>query len=73
MMQEGQLRAIKDQLKAAEGILVKKEKELKVTKSALEEEILVRKAHQDMKINLDTVALGLKKVTSKSIANVQIL
>ena len=53
--------------------MVEKQKELKVTKSALEEEILVRKVHHDMKINLYTVAQGLKKITCEGIADVQIL
>jgi kinesin family protein 11 len=70
MKREGQLKATKDQLKATEGALIEKEEELRATKKSLEEEVVMRQAHQDTEVALHGVALGLKRVASESIADV---
>jgi kinesin family protein 11 len=70
MRRDGELKMTKEQLKAAEGELVAKEEELVAVKGALEEEVVVRQAHQETETVLNDVASDLKKVTGESIADV---
>lgn len=67
MKRDGELKETKEKLQATEGELQVTETQLKVTKGALEEEVVVRQAHQLTEGKLDTVASGLKKVAQESL------
>ncbi|KAJ7774850.1 P-loop containing nucleoside triphosphate hydrolase protein [Mycena metata] len=67
---EGELKDTRDQLKETEDVLGRKEGELKMVQVALEEEAVVRQAHQATEGKLNGVALGLKVVVRDSIKDV---
>ena len=67
MKRDGELRETKEKLQVTEGELQVTETQLKVTKGALEEEVVVRQAHQLTEGRLDIVASGLKKVAQESL------
>ncbi|KAK7052783.1 kinesin motor domain-containing protein [Favolaschia claudopus] len=67
---EGELKETRDQLKTTEEVLDSKTVELKHVQGALEEETVVRSAHQQTEGRLNTVALGLKTVLRDSIKDV---
>ncbi|KAG6818097.1 hypothetical protein H0H87_000001 [Tephrocybe sp. NHM501043] len=69
-IREGQLRDTRMKLEDVESTLEKKGGELLVVKSALEEEIIVRQAHQGTEAALDRVASELKKTASHSLQDV---
>jgi len=54
-------------------VLENKAAELKTTKSALEEEVVVRKAYQENEVVLDDVAHGLKKTAEQSMSDLDAL
>ncbi|KAJ8078798.1 Kinesin- motor protein [Marasmius tenuissimus] len=64
---EAELKGTKEKLVVAERDLVEKDIELKGLKVALEEEIVVRQAHETTESALDAVANGLKVVAHDSI------
>ncbi|KAG5342766.1 hypothetical protein C0989_008716 [Termitomyces sp. Mn162] len=66
-IREGELKETRRKLETAEYTLEIKEEELVVVKGALEEEIVVRQAHQDTEVALDRVAFGLKKIVYHSV------
>ncbi|KZT67731.1 kinesin-domain-containing protein [Daedalea quercina L-15889] len=66
---DGELRETRERLQATEGELEVKENQLRVTKGALEEEVVVRQAHQATEGRLDGVATGLKKVAQESLSD----
>ena len=53
--------------------LQQREVEVQEVTNALEEEVIVRQAHQDTEITLDDVATGLKGVTAQSLHDVAAL
>ncbi|KAJ6547610.1 P-loop containing nucleoside triphosphate hydrolase protein [Mycena capillaripes] len=67
---EGELKDMRDQLKETEDVLDRKNVELKLAQGALEEETVVRQAHQDTEGRLNGVALGLKVVVRESVKDV---
>ena len=69
-IRERELSETCDKLKGVEGVLQQKEKELVAVTGALEEEVVVRKAHYDTEATLDGVASGLKQVVEQSIDDV---
>ena len=69
-IRERELNETRDKLKGVEGVLQQKEKELTAVTGALEEEVVVRKAHCDTEATLDGVANGLKGVVERSIHDV---
>lgn len=66
-IREGELKETRRKLGFAETALEKKEEELVNVQGALEEEIIVRQAHQETEVALDRVASGLKKVVNHSV------
>ena len=70
MKTDGELRSTKERLRTREGELIEKEGELSNVKVALEEEIVVRKAHAATEDLLDDVADGLRKVVHESTSDV---
>ncbi|KAI0341609.1 kinesin-domain-containing protein [Trametopsis cervina] len=64
---DGELKEAKEKLQKMESDLIVKEGELKVTKGALEEEIVVREAYQENETVIDGVASGLKTVAHQSV------
>ncbi|KIY43413.1 kinesin-domain-containing protein [Fistulina hepatica ATCC 64428] len=70
MMREEELKDTRKQLGDTEKQLRFKEDELEATRSSLEEEIVVREAHQKTEDTLNGVALGLKRVAQKSVNDV---
>lgn len=70
MFRETELAETRERLGEAEEVIEVKEGELKVVKGALQEEVVVRKAHQQTEGALDTVATGLKSVAHASIQDV---
>ncbi|KAG9318495.1 kinesin-domain-containing protein [Chiua virens] len=66
MKRDGELRETKGKLKETKGELEVKEGQLKWTKSALEEEVVVRQAYQVNETKLDGVACGLKQTAAQS-------
>ena len=64
---EAELKGTKEKLQVAERGLVEKDMELKGVKVALEEEIVVRQAHETTESALHVVATGLKAVAGDSI------
>ncbi|KAF8077927.1 kinesin 2 [Lyophyllum atratum] len=69
-IREKELKDTRSKLQDAEETLEQKTEELIVVKGALEEEIVVRKAHQDTEAALDQVASGLKKVAKQSVKDI---
>jgi kinesin family protein 11 len=67
---EGELKDTRDQLREAEDVLDRKHVELKQAQGALEEETVVRQAHQETEGKLNGVALGLKVVVRDSVKDV---
>ncbi|KAJ7798367.1 P-loop containing nucleoside triphosphate hydrolase protein [Mycena olivaceomarginata] len=67
---EGELKDTRDQLKETEELLHGKQVELKLVQGALEEETIVRQAHQETEGRLNGVALGLKVVIRDSVKDV---
>ncbi|KAG6890679.1 hypothetical protein C0995_005051 [Termitomyces sp. Mi166 len=72
-IREGELKETRKKLENAESTLEKKEGELVVVKGALEEEVVVRQAHQETEVALDRVASGLKKVVDHSVKDLAFL
>lgn len=69
-IREGELKETREKLAITEETLETTEGELMAVKSALEEEIVVRRAHQDTEVNLDGVAIGLKKIAKQGVQDV---
>jgi kinesin family protein 11 len=67
---EGELKDTRDQLKETEELLHRKQVELKLVQGTLEEETIVRQAHQETEGRLNGVALGLKVVIRDSVKDV---
>ncbi|TCD71883.1 kinesin motor protein cin8 [Steccherinum ochraceum] len=67
MKRDGELKETKEKLFEKETALQIKQSQLKVTKVALEEETVVRKAYQENETVLDGVASGLKQVANQSV------
>lgn len=70
-IRERELKDTKETLKDTEETLEQRETELVAVKGALEEEIVVRQAHQDTELALDQVASGLKKVAKSGVRDVE--
>ncbi|KAL0946870.1 hypothetical protein HGRIS_013036 [Hohenbuehelia grisea] len=70
MKRDEELKETKEKLKETEETLDIKETELKVVKGALEEEVVVREAHQTTESVLDSVATGIRTVAQQSITDV---
>lgn len=68
-MREGELTETREKLKDAEYVLGQKEEELLNVKKSLEEEVVVRKAHQHTEVILDGVAVGLRDVAQQSVCD----
>ncbi|KAH8117562.1 kinesin-domain-containing protein [Phellopilus nigrolimitatus] len=66
MKTDGELKHTKERLRTRENELEQKEGELTNVKVALEEEVVLRKAHAASEDVLDSVAGGLKKVVEES-------
>jgi kinesin family member 11 len=71
MKRDGVLKMTKERLIGREGELVEKVGELECDKGALEEEVVVRKAHQGSEDQLDKVATGLKHAVSESMNDLE--
>lgn len=69
-IRDGELRDTREKLAVTEEALGTAESELTTVKGALEEEIVVRKAHEDTEINLNGVATGLKKIARQGVQDV---
>ncbi|KAH9951942.1 P-loop containing nucleoside triphosphate hydrolase protein [Amylocystis lapponica] len=69
MKRDGELKETRAKLKETEGELEVKDTQLKVVKGALEEEVIVRQAHQTTEVALDGVAGSLKKVAQESLGD----
>jgi kinesin family protein 11 len=67
---EGELKDTRDQLKEMAQVLDRKQVELELVQGALEEETVVRQAHQETEGRLNDVALGLKTVVRDSVKDV---
>ncbi|KAJ7920103.1 P-loop containing nucleoside triphosphate hydrolase protein [Mycena leptocephala] len=67
---EGELKDTRDQLKEMAQVLDRKQVELELVQGALEEETVVRQAHQETEGRLNGVALGLKTVVRDSVKDV---
>ncbi|KAJ7936676.1 hypothetical protein B0H13DRAFT_1853106 [Mycena leptocephala] len=67
---EGELKDTRDQLKETEEVLDSKQVELKLVQGVLEEETVIRQAHQETEGRLNGVALGLKVVVRDSVKDV---
>ncbi|KAJ7856859.1 P-loop containing nucleoside triphosphate hydrolase protein [Mycena olivaceomarginata] len=67
---EGELKDTRDQLKEMAQVLNRKQVELELVQGALEEETVVRQAHQETEGRLNDVALGLKTVVRDSVKDV---
>ncbi|PFH54335.1 hypothetical protein AMATHDRAFT_186247 [Amanita thiersii Skay4041] len=70
---EGELKETREKLSESEAQLARKDAELKGTQVALEEETVVRKAHQSTEIAIDRVAAGLKSIAKESLEDVSAL
>ena len=70
---EHELQLTKASLVQKEKELQQREVEVQEVTNALEEEVIVRQAHQDTEITLDDVATGLKGVTAQSLHDVAAL
>ncbi|KAG6900878.1 hypothetical protein C0993_009996 [Termitomyces sp. T159_Od127] len=66
-IREGELKETRRKLGNAESALEKKEEELVIVQEALEEEIVVRQAHQETEVALDRVASGLREAANHSV------
>ncbi|RDB21393.1 Kinesin-like protein bimC [Hypsizygus marmoreus] len=69
-IRERELRDTREKLQETKETLGKREDELVLVKCALEEETVMRKAHQDTEVALDRVAAELKKVARHSVRDV---
>jgi kinesin family member 11 len=69
-IREGELSEMRAKLKHVDYQLGQREEELVTTKGALEEEVVVRKAHHDTEVILDGVAMGLRNVAQQSVHDV---
>ena len=67
MKRDGELKETKEKLTKTEGDLVVKDGQLQAAKGALEEEVIVREAHQETEAHLHTVATELKDVAHQSV------
>ena len=72
-IRDAELKETRKHLQDAEQIIETKENEVVAFKSALDEEIVVRQAHQDTELVLDRVATGLKKVAQHSVQDLKAL
>ncbi|KAG6850995.1 hypothetical protein H0H93_004482 [Arthromyces matolae] len=68
-IREGELKETRRKLEDTKFTLGKKETELVEVRGALQEEIVVRKAHQETEVTLDRVASGLKQAAGQSVAD----
>jgi len=73
LQRDGELKDTKVKLQETGQVLENKAAELETTKSALEEEVVVRKAYQENEVVLDDVAHGLKKTTEQSLNDLDAL
>jgi kinesin family member 11 len=69
-IREGELIETRAKLKDVEYVLGQKQEALVIVKGALEEEVVVRKAHHDTEVILDGVAIGLRNVAQQSVRDV---
>lgn len=67
MKRDGELKETKEKLFEKETALQITDNQLRVTKVALEEETVIRKAYQETETVLDGVAVGLKQVAHQSV------
>ncbi|GLB34934.1 putative kinesin-domain-containing protein [Lyophyllum shimeji] len=67
---EGELKETRSKLQDSEVALARRTDELAVVKGALEEEVVVRKAHQDTEVALDQVASGLRKAANQCVKDI---
>ncbi|KAI0322237.1 P-loop containing nucleoside triphosphate hydrolase protein [Amylostereum chailletii] len=73
MKTDGELKNTRNKLSKTEDTLQFRETELQVTKGALEEEVIVRKAYQSNEAALDEVARGLKATVHESLSDIDAL
>ncbi|KAI0054098.1 kinesin-domain-containing protein [Auriscalpium vulgare] len=73
MKRDGELKETRERLVETTEVLGIRETQLKTTKGALEEEIVVRKAHQQTEATLDEVARGLKKTAQETVSDLHAL
>src|ERR1700722_10463984 len=71
MKRDGELKVAKERLRETEGELVEKVGELESAKGALEEELVVRKAHQGSEAQLDKVATRLKHAVNETVNDLE--
>jgi kinesin family member 11 len=69
MKTDGELKETKGKLKHTKKEVQRKDGELTAAKGALEEEIVVRQAHQKTELALDGISAQLRKVTQESISD----
>jgi kinesin family member 11 len=69
MRRDAELKVTKEKLAETEGTLERTEGELGITKVALEEEVVVRKAHQSSEVALDKAAQSLRSTAQTSLAD----
>lgn len=69
MKRDGELKETREKLSKTEGELVVKDGQLQAVKGALEEEVVVREAHQDTEAHLHDVATELKGVAHQSVTD----
>jgi len=69
MKTDGELKETKDKLAHTEKEVERKDGELRAVKGALEEEIVVRQAHQKTELTMDGVSTRLKKVVHDSLSD----
>jgi kinesin family protein 11 len=70
MKRDEELKVTKGKLEKTEATLTRTEDELQETKVALNEEVIVRKAHQNTEENLNVVAEGLKGVAAEGVQDI---
>lgn len=71
LKREEELNATKEELRATVGELHVKTGELECAKGAIEEEVVVREAHQTTELTLDRVATALKDTVERSVEDVR--
>ena len=72
-IRDAELKETRKHLQDAKQTIETKENEAAALKSALDEEIVVRQAHQDTELVLDRVATGLKKAAQHSVQDLKAL
>jgi kinesin family member 11 len=70
-LREGELHKARDCLQDAQETLVEKQSELTVAQTALQEETVLKEAHQSTEIALDSIATGLKRVAEQSLRDLK--